>query len=53
MSDADQLAFLTRVPAGAWVTLFALVAIAALLVGARLIVPWPAHLPALPALSGK
>lgn len=53
MSDADQLAFLTRVPAGAWVTLFALVAIVAVLAGARLIVPWPAHLPALPGLGGK
>lgn len=41
MSDADQLAFLTRVPAGMWVTLFALVAVCAVLVGARLLVPWP------------
>jgi Peptidase M50B-like len=53
MSDADQLAFLTRVPAGAWVALFALVAIIAVLAGARLIVPWPAHLPALPGLGGR
>jgi len=53
MSDADQLAFLTRVPAGAWVALFALVAIVAVLAGARLIVPWPAHLPALPGLGRK
>jgi hypothetical protein len=51
MSDADQLAFLTRLPAGAWVTLFALVAIAAVILGGRLLIPWPTHLPAL--LSGK
>ncbi|MGH3281457.1 MAG: M50 family metallopeptidase [Trebonia sp.] len=37
MSDADQLAWLTRVPAGAWVALFALVALGALLLGARLL----------------
>jgi hypothetical protein len=53
MSDADQLAWLTRVPAGVWVTLFALVAVGALLLGARLLIPWPAHLPSLPSLSGK
>ena len=41
MSDADQLAFLTRVPAGVWVTLFALIAVCAVLVGARLLIPWP------------
>jgi hypothetical protein len=38
-SDADQLARLTGVPAGLWVTLFALVAIAALVVGTRLLIP--------------
>ena len=53
MSDADQLAWLTRVPAGVWVTLFALVAAGALVLGARLLIPWPAHLPSLPGLSGK
>jgi Peptidase M50B-like len=47
MSDADQLAWLTRIPAGVWVALFALVAIAAVILGARLLVPWPVHLPAL------
>jgi Peptidase M50B-like len=44
-SDADQLAGLTRVPAGVWVTLFALVAVAALALGARLLVPESLHLP--------
>jgi hypothetical protein len=38
-SDADQLARLTGVPAGLWVTLFALVALAALVVGTRLLIP--------------
>lgn len=51
MSDADQLAWLTRVPAGAWVALFALVAIAAVVLGARLLIPWPTHLPSLRSLS--
>jgi len=42
-SDADQLARLTGAPAGLWVTLFLLVALAALAFGARLLVPpgWP------------
>ena len=53
MSDADQLAFLTRVPAGAWVALFALVATAAVLLGGRLLIPWPTHLAFLQSLSGK
>jgi hypothetical protein len=44
-SDADQLAGLTRVPGGAWVGLFLLVALAALAIGARLLVPGPLHLP--------
>jgi hypothetical protein len=44
-SDADQLGFLTGVPAWAWVALFALFAVAALVVGARLLVPWPVHVP--------
>jgi hypothetical protein len=38
-SDADQLARLTGVPSGAWVMLFALICVAALIVGARLLVP--------------
>jgi hypothetical protein len=38
-SDADQLARLTGVPSGIWVALFALVAIAALAAGARLLIP--------------
>ena len=53
MSDADQLAWLTRVPAGVWVSLFALVAIAAVVLGARLLIPWPTHLPSVRSLSGK
>ncbi len=52
MSDADQLAWLTRVPAGAWVAFFALVAVVAVALGARLLIPWPPHLPALHSLSG-
>jgi hypothetical protein len=47
VSDADQLAWLTRMPAGVWVTLFALVATGALVLGARLMIPWPAHFPPL------
>jgi hypothetical protein len=38
-SDADQLAQMTGVPAGVWVTLFALVALAALVLGATLLAP--------------
>ncbi len=52
MSDADQLAWLTPVPAGAWVAFFALVAVVALVLGARLLIPWPPHFPALHSLSG-
>jgi hypothetical protein len=43
-SDADQLSWLTGIPAGLWVTLFWLVALGALVLGARLLVPWPASL---------
>jgi len=49
MSDADQLAGLTRVPAVVWVTLFALVAAGALVFGARLLVPWSS----IQGLTGK
>ena len=52
-TDADQLGWLTPVPAGAWVALFGLVAVAAVLLGARLLIPWPAHVPSLRSLSGK
>jgi len=38
-SDADQLARLTGLPSGVWITLFALVSIAALAVGVRLLIP--------------
>jgi len=42
-SDADQLARLTGTPAGLWITLFVLVAFAALLTGAALLVPPSLH----------
>jgi hypothetical protein len=44
-SDADQLARLTGVPGGVWVTVFALAAILALVLGTRLLLPAYAHLP--------
>lgn len=40
-SDADLLAELTRVPGGVWVAFFGLFALAALILGARLLVPAP------------
>ena len=43
-SDADQLARLTGAPAGLWITLFMLVAVAALVGGAALLVPPGWHL---------
>lgn len=46
-SDADQLARLTGVPGGVWVALFGLVAVAALAIGARLLIPGPLHVPRL------
>jgi hypothetical protein len=52
-SDADQLAGLTGVPGGLWVFLFALVATGALILGARLLVPWPTHLLPVRLSSGK
>jgi Peptidase M50B-like len=52
-SDADQLAALTRIPGGLWVALFALVAMGALVLGARLLIPWPVHLPVITSLNGK
>jgi hypothetical protein len=45
MSDADQLARLTGVPGGVWVSVFAIVAVVAIVVGARLLVPASVHLP--------
>jgi hypothetical protein len=44
-SDADRLAKLTHVAGGVWVALFGLFAVAALVVGARLLIPVPLHLP--------
>ena len=43
-SDAAQLARLTGAPAGLWVTLFMLVSLAALVVGAGLLLPPGQHL---------
>ena len=43
-SDADQLARLTGTPAGLWITLFVLVALAALVAGVVLLVPPGWHL---------
>jgi hypothetical protein len=43
-SDADQLARLTGAPVGLWITLFMLVALAALVSGAVLLVPPGWHL---------
>ena len=44
-SDADQLAGLTGVPGGVWVGLFLVVALVALAIGARLLIPGPLNLP--------
>jgi hypothetical protein len=44
-SDADQLARLTGVPGGVWVAVFGLVAVVALVIGARLLIPGPLHVP--------
>lgn len=51
-SDADQLARLTRVSGGAWVAAFAVICLAALLIGARLLIPPDLlHLPHVPHLT--
>jgi hypothetical protein len=42
-SDADQLARLTGIPGGVWVTVFALVSVAALIAGARWLMPGLSH----------
>jgi hypothetical protein len=47
-SDADQLARLTGVPGGAWVAVFALIAIVALLIGGRWLLPGLSHWVATP-----
>jgi hypothetical protein len=44
-SDADQLGRLTGVPGGLWVAVFALVCLAALVLGTRLLIPGLMHLP--------
>jgi hypothetical protein len=44
-SDADQLGRLTGVPGGAWVAVFALVCVGALVIGTRLLIPALPHLP--------
>jgi Peptidase M50B-like len=43
-SDADQLGRLTGMPGGAWVAIFALVCVGALVLGARLLIPGSLHL---------
>lgn len=43
-SDADQLGRLTGVPGGAWVAVFALVGLTALILGMRLLIPGSLHL---------
>ena len=45
-TDADQLARLTGVPGGVWVLVFGVVAVAALVLGTRLLIPVALHLPA-------
>jgi hypothetical protein len=45
ISDADQLGRLTGVPGGAWVAVFALVSVAALVLGTHLLIPASLHLP--------
>jgi hypothetical protein len=45
ISDADQLARLTGVPGGVWIGVFAVVAVVAIVVGARLLVPASVHVP--------
>jgi hypothetical protein len=44
-SDADQLATLTSVPGTVWMALFGLVAVVALALGARLMIPGSLHVP--------
>jgi Peptidase M50B-like len=51
VSDADRLARLTGVPGGLWVALFLIVSVAALVLGARLLVAGTLHLPHLGALG--
>jgi hypothetical protein len=44
-SDADRLGRLTGMPGGAWVAVFALVCVAALVLGTRLLIPAMLHMP--------
>ncbi len=50
-SDAGQLAKLTGIPAGWWVFVFAVIAVGTVVLGARLLIPGPVHLPAAPHLA--
>jgi hypothetical protein len=50
-SDADQLGRLTGMPGGAWVAFFALVCVAALVLGTRLLIPALLHVPHLGGLG--
>jgi hypothetical protein len=52
-SDADQLGRLTGVPGGAWVAVFAVVCVAALILGTRLLIPGLLHLPHLGRLVAR
>ena len=47
-TDADQLARLTGLPGGAWVFVFGIVAVAALALGAKLLLPAALHVPHVP-----
>ena len=51
LSDSDRLARLTGVPGGIWVALFLLFSVAALILGARLLLPEALHLPHVSALA--
>lgn len=44
-TDADQLARLTGMPAGVWVLVFGVVAVAALVLGTKLLIPAALHVP--------
>jgi Peptidase M50B-like len=44
-SDADQLSGLTGIPGAAWVAVFALVCVAALVLGSRMLIPGLLHVP--------
>lgn len=51
-TDADQLGRLTGMPGGVWVLVFGLVAVAALVLGTKLLIPMALHVPHVPAAGG-